>query len=133
MKVSVKQYAESLYDLTYGKEKSQIDLIAKKFSELLSESGQLKVAGRIIEKFSEIYNRENGIIEAEVTSREELCSELRNYVSNYVSNKYKAKEVVLKNKIDERIKGGVIIKVGDEIFDASVAGKLNDLRSVLTN
>lgn len=132
MKVSVKQYAESLYDLTYGKEKSRIDLITKKFTELLSESGQLKVAGKIIEKFSEIYNKENGIIEAEVTSREELCSELRNELRNYVSNKYKAKEVVLRNKIDERIKGGVIIKVGDEIMDASVAGKLNDLRSVLT-
>ncbi len=131
MKISATQYAKTLYDLTEGKEKSQVDAIAKKFTEFLIKNGQLKLAGKIIEKFGEIYNQKNGIIEAEITSREMLSNELRNKVSNYVSNKYKAKEVVLENKIDESIKGGIVIKAGNEILDASIAGKLRELKSIL--
>lgn len=131
MKISATQYATTLYELTQDKSKSEVDSIAKKFIELLIKNRQIKLAGKIIEKFSEIYNRKNGIIEAEITSREVLSNELRNKVSNYVSNKYKAKEVVINNKIDESIKGGIIIKVGDEIIDASISGKLRSLKSSL--
>ena len=48
-----------------------------------------------------------------------------------MKEKYKAKEVVIKNKIDENIKGGIIIKVGDEIVDASISGKLRSFKSSL--
>jgi len=39
--------------------------------------------------------------------------------------------VILKNIIDESIKGGVILRVGDEILDGSIAGRLNDLKKIL--
>ncbi|MFA4818059.1 MAG: F0F1 ATP synthase subunit delta [Parcubacteria group bacterium] len=51
----------------------------------------------------------------------------------YVSNKYKAKEVAIKNKIDENIKGGIIIKIGDEIIDGSLSARLNSLRKTLAD
>lgn len=132
MKISPTQYATTLYELTQDKNKSEVDSVAKKFIEMLAKNNQLKIAGKIIEKFSGIYNQKNGIVEAGVVSREVLNNELSNKVSNYVSNKYKAKEVVIKNKIDENIKGGIIIKIGDEILDASVAGRLNSLKNILT-
>jgi F-type H+-transporting ATPase subunit delta len=97
----------------------------------LQKNNQLKMAGKIIEKFNGIYNQENGIVEAEITSREELSKDVSNKLRNYVSTKYKAKEVVIKNKIDEQIKGGIIIKVGDEIIDASIGKSLMELKKIL--
>lgn len=41
--------------------------------------------------------------------------------------------MVIKNKIDENIKGGIIIIVGDEIVDASVGRQLYDLEVNLIN
>ena len=101
------------------------------FMKVLKKNNQLKMAGKIIEKFNGIYNQKNGIVEAEVTSREALDKDVSNKLRNYVSTKYKAKEVVIKNKIDENIKGGIIIKVGDEIIDASLKSRLINLNKLL--
>ena len=91
----------------------------------------MKLVKKIIEKFNEIYNQEQGIVEAEVTTKEKVNTEVYTKVSTYVSNKYKAKEVIIKNKIDSNIKGGIVIRVGDEIMDASVTRQLQNLKNNL--
>lgn len=131
MKVTANQYAKSLYELTDGKPKQNINDIVAGFLKVLQKNNQVKLAGKIIEKFNGIYNQKNGIVEAEVITREEVRTSVRTLVRTYVSTKYKAKEVVIKNKIDENIKGGIVIKVRDEILDASVANKLKNLGSIL--
>lgn len=131
MKITATQYAKSLYELTDGKAKQDVNGVVAGFLRVLQKNNQLKMAGKIIEKFNGIYNQKNGIIEAEIISREALGTDVSKKLRNYVSTKYKAKEVVIKNKIDESIKGGIIIKVGDEIIDASISGKLRSLRSSL--
>ncbi len=84
-------------------------------------------------------------MEAEITSHEELHTELRNKVSKYIKEKYlsatlrvakqagQAKEVILHNIIDEKVKGGIIIRVGDEILDSSVLRQLQELKNNLSN
>lgn len=131
MKITANQYAELFYELTVNKAQAEISAIVSNFLEVLAKNRQMKLADKIIEKFSEIYNKKNGIVEAEITSCEVLSNELRNKVSNYVSTKYQAKEVILNNKIDLKIKGGIVIKVGDDIMDASIERSLVELKNVL--
>lgn len=131
MKITANQYAKSLYELTSGKTKPEIDGVVANLTKVLQKNRQMKLAKKIIERFADIFNKEQGIVEAEVISREKLSKELLIQVSSYVSNRYKAKEVVIKNKIDLNIKGGIVIKVGDEVMDASVARQLEELRSSL--
>ncbi|OGI17846.1 MAG: ATP synthase F1 subunit delta [Candidatus Moranbacteria bacterium RIFCSPHIGHO2_02_FULL_40_12b] len=131
MKITPTQYAETLYELTAEKSKHEIDGVIANFLKILVKSRKMKLAPEVIEKFSEIYNKKNGIAEAEVISREALSNELRNKVSSYVSNKYQAKEVVISNKVDESIKGGIIVKVEDEVMDGSVAKQLTELKNAL--
>jgi len=131
MKVSAKQYAQALYDLTGGKSEVDVSGLIIKFAEELKKGGQLKSTDEIIEKFNEIWNEQNGIIEAEVVSARELENSQACKTKSYIKEKYKAKKVVLKNIVDENIKGGIIIKVGDEIMDGSVAGKLRKLKESL--
>ncbi|HBI34182.1 MAG TPA: ATP synthase F1 subunit delta [Candidatus Moranbacteria bacterium] len=131
MKVSIKQYSQTLFDLTDGKSEQEVLLIVKKFAQQLKNDGQLKNAAKIMEKFGELYNAANGIVVAEVTTKEKIEQEMKNKIEKFLKEKYSAKIVEIKNIIDEKIQGGIIIKVGDEVMDGSVKKQLNNLKKVL--
>ena len=131
MKISVQQYANALYEATKEKSQGEIDSVLENFIKILAKNNQLRLKNSIIGKFGSIYNQENGIVEARVTSREVLSNELRNKVRIYVRTKYGAKEAVLVEKVDESIKGGIIIQVGDEVMDGSVGRQLKELKKEL--
>ena len=131
MKITATQYANTLYDLTADKSKQEVNNVIANFAKILRKNNQLKRSDKIIAKFNDIYNKENGIIEAEVISAHKLESAQIKKLESYIKEKYSAKEVVIQNKIDEDIKGGIVVKVGDEILDASIAGKLAGLKNVL--
>ncbi len=131
MKISAKQYAQTLYELTRDKSAGDIDSVIVKFIKLLKENRQLKMLAGIIKRFSEIYNKENGIAEVEVISRRKLSENQIDKIKDFILQKYQSKEIILKNSENKNIKGGVIIKVGDEVLDGSVVGKLIRLRKEL--
>ena len=133
MKISVTQYARTLHESVKDKSQKEIPEIISGFVKILAKNNQVKNSGKIIDKFSDIYNQENGIVEAEIASREVLSNMLSNKIKSFVKEKYQAKEVILKNIVDEKIKGGIVIKVGDELMDASVSKQLRDLKYKLSN
>lgn len=133
MKITVQQYAKTLLELTDRKTEQAVSDVVKKFAEVLKKDGQIKNAGKIMEKFSEIYNAKHGIVEANVISSRELSRDKIQQVENFIKEKYSAKEVIVKNIVDEKIKGGIIIKVGDEVLDGSVSGQLKKLKKSLSN
>jgi len=132
MKITSKQYAQTLYELTQGKSEDEINGVIKKFAELLKRNRQLNLLSDIVKRFSETWNKNNEVIEAEAISREELGKDLRVKIKKFVKNKYQAREVILKNKTDKKIKGGIIVRVGDEILDGSVSRRLTELRKAIT-
>jgi F-type H+-transporting ATPase subunit delta len=131
MKITAKQYAQTLYDLTEGKSKQEIEKSIADFASYIYKERKLKLAEKIFEQFTAIYSKEKGIIETEITTAQKLESSQEDNVKSYVKEKYQAKEVVLKNIIDENIKGGIILKVRDEVVDGSVKGKLAELKKIL--
>jgi len=133
MKITVQQYAKTLLELTDRKTEQAVSDVVKKFAEVLKKDGQIKNAGKIMEKFSEIYNAKHGIVEANVISSRELSRDKIQQVENFIKEKYSAKEVIVKNIVDEKIKGGIIIKVGDEVLDGSIGGQLKRLRKNLVS
>ena len=133
MKITATQYAKSLYEVTKEKNQSEIDGFVANFLKVLKKNNQMKLAKKIVEKFSEIYDAKNGIACATVTSVAELDEKSLREVEGFVAKKYDAKKVVLTQKIDEKIRGGIILKVGDEMLDGSVLRKINDLRECLNH
>lgn len=132
MKITPQQYAKTLLALTRGKSEPEIRAIVVDFARLLRKKGAAKVLPAVVERLNETWNREHGVIEAEVTSREELSDDLRKHLRKYLISRYSAREVILKEKKNAGIEGGIIIRVGDEVLDASVSKKLADLKRVLT-
>ena len=132
MKVTAGQYAKALYESTKDKSQEEINQVVLGFSKMLRKNKQLKNSAKIIQKFEELSNRENGIINAVVTSQEKLSEESINDIGKFIKDKYTAKEVVLENQVDTEIIGGVIIRVGNDVIDASIKNNLNNLKKYLT-
>lgn len=133
MKITITQYAKTLYESVKDKSPKEISGVISGFVKILAKNNQIKNGGKIIARFSDIHNQENGIVEAEVISRKVLSNTLSNKLKGFIKEKYQAREVVLKNIIDEKIKGGIVVRVGDELMDASVSKKLRDLKYKLSN
>ena len=132
MKLTEKQYAQALFEATDGKTEAEAGQIVSNLFELLIRGNRVRLAKKIIDRFSQIWDEKNGIIKAEVISRESISADASMDVIAYVKDKYRAKEVILNNIIDEGVKGGIIIKVGDEVIDASIGRRLKDLRMSLS-
>jgi len=131
MRITAKQYAQTLFDLTDEKSKPEAEKATLDFARYIQKERKLKLAGKIIEHFGKIYNKKNGIVEAEVVTAEKLSAETERKVKDYIEKKYSAKEAIVKNIIDKNIKGGIVVKVGDEVMDGSIAGRLGELRKIL--
>jgi F-type H+-transporting ATPase subunit delta len=131
MKATATQYAKTLYELTKDKNHQEIDGVISNFIKKLNKNGQLKIAQNVIRKFQEVYNQENGIVEVEIVSKEKLNSQLVDKLISFVNDKYRAKEVLVNNVVDENIKGGIIVKVGNEVMDGSVERRLSELKKEL--
>jgi F-type H+-transporting ATPase subunit delta len=132
MKISIKQYSQTLLELTDGKSEQEISVIVGKFALQLKNDGQIKNVSKIVQKFSEIYNVKNGIVEATVISARKLENDQIGKIENVIKEKYSAKEVMIENVIDKEIKGGIIVKVGDEVLDGSITSQLKRLKNILS-
>lgn len=131
MKANNLQYANALYEAAKGKSQSEVNEIVANFVKILAKNNQIKSIENIIKKFKEVWNRKEGIIEAEVTSREKLNNESKAEIEKFIEKKYKAEKVEMIEKINKNIKGGIILRIGDEVMDGSISGQLKRLKSSL--
>lgn len=131
MKITAKQFALSFYESLAGKTAEQAKAVIKKFVEFLAGKNMLGQADKIEAEFLKIWNEKNKIIEAEVMSASGLDKANVKLLKNYIASLSGAKEVLLNEKIDKSILGGVIIKYGDKILDASLRIQLEELREKL--
>lgn len=132
MKITAKQYARTLFELTDNKSQQEIDSCVLGFAQIVRKNRQVKLFPKILESFNAIWNSSKNIVEAQITSKEKLDSETEKKIEEYIKEKYKAEKVVIDNKIDQGIIGGIIIRVGDEVTNQSVAEQLKKLGKELT-
>jgi F-type H+-transporting ATPase subunit delta len=131
MKITARQYALSLSEAVDNKSAREVEAIIKKFIELLAGRNQLGEAEKIIAEFVKIWNDQRGVVEAEVASADGLAKEIVKLLKNYIAELSGAKEVLISEKIDKNILGGVVIKYGDKVLDGSLKMALADLREKL--
>ncbi|MFQ6042047.1 MAG: ATP synthase F1 subunit delta [Candidatus Poribacteria bacterium] len=101
------------------------------FLYLLAQRQRERPLEMIIQEFIREANEYAGIMIAHVTSVVPLTNEQETQLSQRLST-YSGKQIQLEREIDERIKGGFIVRLGDTILDGSVATQLERLRESLT-
>ncbi len=128
MKISAKQYGRVLFQLTRGKTEKEVGALMAKFAAFLIRQRQEKNLDKIIAEFGNYWNLEKGIVEAEITTAIDPDKETLKLLTGHIASLSRAKEVVLKPKVDKKILGGMIIKMEDKIFDGSLKTRLEELR-----
>lgn len=94
------------------------------FIMLLVDKRRIVFLKDIAAQFSALVRNINNVVLAEVTSAKELNDGQKQAIVDRVKGMTEASDVELKINIDPELIGGVIIKVGSKIIDASVQGQL---------
>ena len=97
------------------------------FIKILIEKGLLREYSACYKRFRKSYNEAHGIADALVTTAVKLSdaqlSQLREKLE-----KISGKKVLLEQKTDPDILGGVRVDLEGQLFDGSVKGRLSELR-----
>lgn len=99
----------------------------RNFLMLLVDRRRILLLEDICRQFLAILRQLNQTVLAEVISAVELTEAQQQSVREKVVEMTNARQVEIDTKIDPDLIGGVIIKVGSQVFDASIRGQLRRL------
>lgn len=131
MKISSKQYARSLFDLSAGLSKEQLDELIKRFIVVLSKRHDLAKTDDIIKEFSSLLQKEEGEISAELVSARTLSAKTKNLITDYLADKIGANKVTWKERVDESLLGGFVLRYHGFVIDGSLKNNLNKFKKQL--
>jgi F-type H+-transporting ATPase subunit delta len=101
------------------------------FLELLAERHRLPATFRIRRAFDELWREEHKVLPVEVTSAVELDDRLVRSIGERIEERT-GRRIELTTRIDPDIIGGLVLRVGNKVLDASVHGRLERLRRQIT-
>ncbi len=96
----------------------------RNFIMLLVDKGRVVFLEAICEQYLALLRKVTNTVLAEVTASTELSDKQRRAVIDKIKSLTDAQSVEIKTDIDPNLIGGVIIKVGSQVFDASLRGQL---------
>lgn len=99
----------------------------KNFLLLLVDRRRIVFLTAICEQYLTLLRGINNTVLAELISAKELSQEQKQAVEEKVKALTKARTVELQTIVNPELIGGVIIKVGSQVFDASIRGQLRRL------
>ena len=120
---SPKHTAEEVAKLIVELLGDQANAEAKNFIAALQDYQRLTLLPEIARQFELLKSREESVVEATVESAFPLNDQQAQELAGTLKAKF-GKDVRLSTSVDPDLIGGVRIKVGDEVIDASVRGKL---------
>jgi len=97
------------------------------FLELLTEKNRMPVIFAIRRAFDELWVEERKRLDVTVTSAVELDPKVVKKVGDEIQ-KQTGREIDLNSVVDENVIGGLVLRVGNRVLDASVRAKLERLR-----
>lgn len=110
----------------------QIHPYTLNFLLLLADKRRLSFFESIGQEFQKQLRALRNTVVAEVTSAVELTDEQKEAIRQKVLATTQAREVEMVTSVDPDVLGGVIIKVGSQIYDASLRGQLRRIGARLT-
>ena len=108
--------------------KAKIGGLAGNFLKLVASKRRLFAVEGMIRAFHALVDRKNGVVSAEVTVPSALNDKNRAAVLEALKGVTGGKSVSLTEKVDPSIIGGLIVKVGSKMVDASLKTKLNSIK-----
>jgi F-type H+-transporting ATPase subunit delta len=97
------------------------------FLKLLIENHRMPVIFRTRQQFERMWERENELLPVDITSAIELDQETTENLGRTIGERA-GRKVRLAAHVDPDILGGIVLRVGNSILDASIRNRLEQLR-----
>ena len=117
---------ERLYGLVADICGERLSGTGRNFLRILIDAGRLSLAPEMFAQFEEKRARAEGISEVDVITAYELDAAQQQQVADAMKKRLK-RDVQVRSEVDQSIIGGVIIRAGDSVIDASLRGRLRQL------
>lgn len=116
--------------LTAIADKAKFHATTKKFLGLLARNGRARDLTAVIAGFEALYAKKTGVVAAEVVSAAPLSTAQMTHIRSALLNTL-GKAPELTARVDPSILGGLKVKVGSKLFDASLKTKLDQMKFAL--
>ena len=103
------------------------DTILTNFLELLIEKHRMPAIFRVRRELDRLWQRENKLLPVEVTSAIELDRATVKHIGDRIGEQT-GQKIELSAKVEPDILGGIVVRVGNSIIDASIRARLEQLR-----
>jgi F-type H+-transporting ATPase subunit delta len=97
------------------------------FLKLLIENHRMPVIFRTRQQFERLWEQENQLLPVDITSAIELDQETTENLGRTIGERA-GRKVRLAAHVDPDILGGIVLRVGNSILDASIRNRLEQLR-----
>jgi F-type H+-transporting ATPase subunit delta len=97
------------------------------FLSLMAQRRRASMLLQTLEAFLELVEESKGVVSAEVVSAVALTEDQQERLRGRLAT-YTGKQVRLQSQVDPNLRGGVVAKVGDTVFDGSLNTHLERLR-----
>jgi len=119
---STKEKQDALVRVLDGADPALLNFLA-----LLIENHRMPVIFRIRLEFERLWEEENRTLPVEITSAIELDQATTESLGRTIGERA-GRKVTLATRVDPDILGGIIVRVGNSILDASIRNRLEQLR-----
>ncbi len=114
----------SLIDRVLGKRASPTML---HFLKVVARHGRLDILRPIHRQIRTLYNQRRGLVTVRVTTATPISDDLAAHIVRSLRS-LTGGEPVLERVVDPQVIGGIVLKVGDTVYDGSIANQLERLR-----
>ena len=107
--------------------KAGVSGISENFFKLVAKNRRLFAAPGMISAFEALLAQHRGEVKAEITTAEALSAAQRKALAGALKSVI-GKDVAMIEKVDASLLGGLVVKIGSRLVDASLRTKLNSLK-----
>jgi F-type H+-transporting ATPase subunit delta len=119
---SIKEKQDALGRVLEGADETFLN-----FLKLLIEKHRMPVIFRIRQTFEQLWEEENRTLPVEITSAIELDEGTTESLARQIAERA-GRKVKLATRVDPDILGGLVVRVGNSVLDASIRNRLEQLR-----
>ncbi|MDX6704039.1 MAG: F-type H+-transporting ATPase subunit delta [Baekduia sp.] len=110
-----------------GKLLDGVDPVVENFLKLMIENHRVPAIFRVRREFEALYDEENKLLPVTITSAVELDEATVKSIGDAIGQQT-GQQIQLTSTVDPDVLGGLIVRVGNSILDASIRNRLENLR-----
>ena len=122
---------QQLQDLVFDVCGDGLSELGRNLVKLLVQAGRLQYTAAVKDQYEQMRAAAEGKVDVEVVTAYTLDRQQQDSIAEIIAGRL-GKQVNIVTSVDESLIGGAIIRAGDSVIDASLRGRLTELRNELT-